>query len=74
LIDAPQIESIGVESNNCTCRFVQIVPDVRFPCFVVAMKDDGRPIHEIVLDGEVQIFVSFIEEGETRPGPTTRID
>jgi hypothetical protein len=56
LIDAPQIESIGVESNNCTRLFVQIVPDVHFSRFVVAMKDDGRPIHEIVLDGEVQII------------------
>jgi hypothetical protein len=50
------------------------VVNVHFSRFVVAMKDDGRPTHEIVFDGEVQIFVSFIEEGETRPGPTTRIE
>lgn len=41
---------------------------------MVSVKDDGGTAHQIVLDCEVQILVSFVEQGETCPGPTTRIE
>ena len=43
LIDGPQIQVMGVESQNCLARFSQIVPDVSLAHFVVTAKMMAAP-------------------------------
>jgi hypothetical protein len=74
LIDGPQIQVIGVESQNCLARLSQIVPDVSLAHFVVTVKNDGSSSSQVPLDVEIEVAIGFVEESERGSRPTSCVE
>lgn len=74
LVDAIEVEGIGVETEDLLAGLVEIVPDERLPDFVMAIKDDGRSADQILFNAEVDVTVGFVEQSKRGTGLSTGIE
>ena len=64
LHDGPEVQCVGIVSLNALDRFLRVMANVSFVCFVIAMKNDGRTACHLFFEECVNVSLSFVEERE----------